>query len=103
MKQLQQGDVNFEQVKSIPRRANPVKRKNGRYILMDGEQTGHAHAVCDDIELFEADGILYMKNDKPVDVVHEEHHTQKVQPGIWEVTPTHEYDHFLESERRVID
>ncbi|MBF0431839.1 MAG: hypothetical protein HQK83_11200 [Fibrobacteria bacterium] len=99
----QQGDVNYERVSSIPAEAQQVSPVNGRFILAEGEATGHAHAIADKIELFEKNGILYMRNDHPVSLVHEEHHSQTIEPGIWEITATHEYDYFTELVRLIED
>jgi hypothetical protein len=103
MNQLQHGDVNLQRIASVPDGAKKVERENGRYVLMRGETTGHAHTIEDEIELFENDGVLYMRNASDVEVTHEEHKTLEVPAGIWEVTPTHEYDHFAEAARKVMD
>ncbi len=44
-----------------------------------------------------------MKNGHPVVLEHEEHDPHTIEPGTWEITPTHEYDHFEDSERIVAD
>jgi hypothetical protein len=43
--------------------------------------TGHAHAITDNIQLLEKDGVLYMVNDHPVELVHEEHGPHTIEPG----------------------
>jgi len=102
-KPFQQGDVNFEPVSSLPTgEKRHISRENGKYVLMHGE-SGNLHAVEEEVDLVEINGILYMTNENAVPVKHEEHKTQIANPGIWEITPTHEYDHFLESERKVVD
>ncbi len=103
MNQLQHGDVNLQRVASVPKGAKKVGRENGRYVLMHGEISGHAHTIEDEIELFEKDGVLYMRNASDVEVTHEEHKPLEIPAGTWEVTPTHEYDHFEEAARKVVD
>jgi len=105
---IQQGDVLIKRVDSIPTGANKVGRNHGkygrgRYILAEGETTGHAHAITQEVELFEKDGILYMKNNDQVEVEHEEHGNVQVPDGIWRVDIVQEYDHFEEEARRVMD
>ena len=106
---IQQGDVKIEKMESeIPSDAtgyNPIERG---FVLRDGEATGHAHVIDptqidDKIEMFEKDGILYLKTDKEVTVTHEEHHSQIIPPGIWKIDAVKEYDHFSEESREVID
>jgi hypothetical protein len=96
----QQGDVLLKAVDRIPPKAKPVDRRNGRFILADGEVTGHAHAVVDDVELVELEGTLYIRSKAPFAINHEEHHQITVPQGLWEVTRVREYDHFAEWEAR---
>lgn len=102
MNQLQQGDVNLTKIISIPHGVRKVKKSKLGYVLMHGE-SGNTHVIKDEIQLFEKDDILYMKNEFNVDLVHEEHKTLRIEPGIWEITPTHEYDYFEDSARNVRD
>lgn len=99
-----QGDVYLTETKKVPEDAKRVSTKNGRFILAEGEATGHAHAVLDDeLEVFERDGILYIKASRPFTIVHEEHAPVIVKAGIWEVDRQREYDPFLEETRIVMD
>mgnify|MGYP003394544644 CR=1 FL=1 len=99
-----QGDVYLTETKEIPKNAEKVSARNGRFILAEGEATGHAHAVVDDeLEVYERDGILYIKASRPFTIVHEEHAPVTVEPGIWEVDRQREYDPFLEETRIVRD
>jgi len=100
MKQIQQGDVNITKIEKIPVDA---KIKPDR-ILRDGEVTGHAHRLKGEAELLELGDRLFMRVlGGDVSVIHEEHNTVLIPPGEYEVTPTHEYDHFLEESRAVVD
>ena len=101
--QNQQGDVLLRRVKKLPAGAKEVARKNGRIEVMHGEQ-GHTHAIDDvDAMFYEKDGKFYLQATKPVRLVHEEHHTQIIEPGIWEIGQVKEYDYFQEMERTVRD
>lgn len=98
-----QGDVNFIEVDKIPTKAKKVKKQNRGYVLAEGEATGHAHTIKEDVELYEVDGVLYLKNATQVNVTHEEHHTVTVPPGTWKIVITKEYDHLTEEIRNVSD
>ena len=98
--QYRQGDVFIEKTKSIPAGAKRVDAK--RLILAEGEVTGHAH-VCDSptAELYELDGIKYLNVRDEAPVVHEEHGTVTLPPGIYTVEPQYEYT--PEALKRVVD
>jgi len=103
IKQTQQGDVLLKLVNELPTGAVEVKRQNGRIVVMHGEQ-GHTHAIDDvDALFYEKDGKFYLKVTSPVKLVHEEHHTQVIDPGIWEIGQVREYDYFQDMERKVVD
>ena len=97
---LQQGDVILEKVNDV----EGVKIKHNG-VLMEGEVTGHAHRIVDiaGVEFYNKDGLLYLKTNKPIDVVHEEHGTITVDPGIYKIRKVREYDHFDEEAREVRD
>lgn len=98
-----QGDVFFVRIQSIPKEFTKVNRDERGYIIAEGEATGHAHVIDDDIELYEKDGILFVKTEKTVEVRHEEHRPVTLEPGIWKVGVVREYDPFLEEIRMVKD
>lgn len=100
----QQGDCVFRSISGIPEGARKVEKQNGRYILRMGEATGHAHAVEQDMELYEKDGVLYLRGSSPIEVTHEEHKTEILEPNvIWRMTPKIEYDPEAEEIRQVRD
>lgn len=72
-----------------------MNRDERGFIIAEGEATGHAHVINDDIELYAKDGILFVKTEKPVEVRHEEHRPVTLDPGIWQVGTVREYDPFL--------
>lgn len=104
MNQLQQGDVLLRRIKELPDKVAEVHRKNGAFVLAEGEATGHAHRIFDvDAMFFEKDGKFYLKNDRPVTVKHEEHKAILIEPGIWEVGQIQEKDWLSGMVRKVVD
>uniref|UniRef100_A0A6M3LWB9 Uncharacterized protein n=1 Tax=viral metagenome TaxID=1070528 RepID=A0A6M3LWB9_9ZZZZ len=107
MRQMQQGDVLFQQVRSVPRGAKKLDPSGGlpdrkSYVLVEGEMTGHAHTVdaAPDVELYEHDGVLYLKVADKATVKHQEHNEVAFTKGVWEVGRVVEYD-YDDAERRM--
>ena len=102
-KQYRQGDVFIERVDALPTTTTPKPRDRGRVVLAYGEVTGHAHAIDSALaELFEEqDGTLYLRASGAVDLVHEEHSTIALAPGVYRITHQREYS--PEAIRRVAD
>jgi len=98
-----QGDVYFISAERIPHHAAAKKKDHRGFVIAEGEATGHAHVIDDDIELFEADGTLYVRTVKEVRVTHEEHRPLTLRAGLWRVGRIREYDPFLEEVRLVRD
>lgn len=104
LKMIVQGDVFLVPCDKIPAGAKKVKKSARGYVLAEGEATGHAHCITGSgIEMYESEGILYLKTNKQVQVKHEEHKPVTVAPGIWEVGRVKEYDAFEEEARNVRD
>lgn len=105
MRQQQHGDVLICRVDEVPSGAKKVKSEAGYLILAEGETTGHAHRITDEpgVELYEAGGVLYLSAEKQVEVTHEEHHTQTIDPGIYEIGRVVEVDPFEDAIREVAD
>ena len=105
MTQQQHGDVLLLKVAAIPVGAKPRKPANGRCVLAEGEATGHAHVMdCGTAEMFEAeDGTLYLSVKEPTELTHEEHATQTVEPGVYEIGRVVEVDPFEGEVRTVAD
>lgn len=99
---LQQGDVSIKSVAVIPQ-GRVVERKKRGYVLADGEVTGHAHVIEDEIKMIEVDGILYIGCETDVVVKHEEHGAITIPAGNYQIGIVQEYDHFAEEARNVID
>lgn len=100
---LQQGDLLFQKIEAVPSGTETVKRKERGFVLAEGEHTGNAHVITEEVELFEKNGVLYVRNEEQVIVQHEEHKPITLEPGIWEVGRVREYDYFLEMTRTVKD
>lgn len=97
-----QGDVILVKINNIPD-GKKVEKKSRGFILAEGEMTGHAHTVMDDINLIEKDGVLYICAANEFTVTHEEHNPITVPAGNYEVRIAKEYDHFAEEAKRVAD
>lgn len=99
---IRQGDVLLVPVTEIPE-AIPVPRDAGRVVLAYGEVTGHAHAITEPgVALLEAGERRYLRADAAAELLHEEHATLSVAPGLYEVIIQREYDDSQEW-RRVAD
>jgi hypothetical protein len=87
---LRQGDVLIMPCAQIPATATPVAAERGRLILARGEATGHHHSVAlhPRIAMFRDDasgGTLYIKNEIPAPLTHQEHSALTIMPGTHEV------------------
>ena len=100
------GDVILIETDNFPTNLKPVSRNpkyDNAYILAEGEVTGHAHRINDEVELYEHNGTLYMRNLKDVTITHEEHKPSVIPAGNWEIRITKEYDFLSEEARKVAD
>ena len=92
VKIYRQGDVLFKKIESLPKK----NRKLDTDIIVKGEATGHAHRIVNGdifVSWIEAMGpINFLKAGKHAKIVHEEHETIELEPGIYEVTRQKEYD-----------
>ncbi len=92
MKMYRQGDVGITAV-SLPEGATR-KTVNGPIILAYGEVTGHCHQIVDtqDVELYEKDGVVYVRVlGESANLAHEEHGTVALPKGDYEITIQREY------------
>jgi hypothetical protein len=101
--QFRQGDVFMKKINEIPEGVKPYPMEGKRYVLAHGEVTGHAHAIYEttDVEMYERDGVLYMKLDAPTTIKHEEHGPITLDEGIYSARIQREYT--PEGIRNVID
>ena len=101
----QQGDVLFFRIAALPAKRQTVQAQ-GHHVLALGETTGHAHAIRDleHCDLYcDENGMLYIENKTPVDVIHEEHKAITIQPGVYRIGRVQEIDPFTEEIRAVQD
>jgi hypothetical protein len=91
---FRQGDVLLVPVDAMPGRTRRLGREQGRIVLAEGEKSGHAHAVSDPgADLYEL--VLpgdvsemrrrFLRVEREVSLVHEEHAVLKLPPGDYEV------------------
>lgn len=99
----EQGDILLKSTDDIPRDAETVARQDRGFVLAEGEATGHAHVIRDEVALLEADGGLFVESANPFTVYHEEHKPITVPAGKWWVDRVREYDHFTRKARAVVD
>ena len=104
------GEVVLTKVSVLPLSLKKVKLfKKDCYKLADSEVTSNFHLLeaKEGVELFEdANGVLWLKNDVPVDVfcaIKERHNNITLEPGIWEIDIAQEYDYLTNLTRKVTD
>ena len=103
-KLIQQGDVLVFET-SIPDNAIPVKSQQGRFILAEGEATGHAHAIAEmpGVSMFRLDNSLFLSTESEVIVRHEEHKPVTIPPGTFRIDQVKEIDPYTEEIHKVRD
>lgn len=104
------GEVCIVKAESLPNGLNKVKLfKKGCYRLADSEASGNFHLLeaKKGVELFEdKNGVLWLKNDIPVDVycaIKERHDNITLEPGVWEIDRAQEFDYLSGMSRKVSD
>lgn len=102
---FQQGDLLLAKIKKLPTSVKQVAQINGRYVLVEGEHTGHAHAIYEQGwgHVYAAEGSIFVDVKIPVEVRHEEHRPQVILPGVYEIQRVREIDPFTEEVRAVMD
>jgi len=90
---FRQGDVLIYPAKEMPKDLKPVKPRNGRLILAEGEATGHHHSIGANVaELFQSGPQLIMSVKEPTVITHQEHGPVEITPGQYWVVRQREYD-----------
>ncbi len=97
-----QGDVLLVAEETLPQGSEEVPLSD-RIVLAYGEVTGHAHAVANLQARMYADGnVRYLKvGDDGADLVHEEHSTIHLLPGVYRIV--HQREYVPNSSRLVLD
>jgi hypothetical protein len=85
---LRQGDVLI-----IPSDTYATGSKLPHLTLAEGEVTGHRHRISNgEAELFDRNGVLYLKVLSPTAILtHEEHAAVTIPQGDWEIRIQREY------------
>jgi hypothetical protein len=90
MKQFRHGDVIIQQVSGLPDKLDPLPH----LILAHGELTGHAHRVVPaaGAKLSRSElGMFLEVSTEGLQVVHEEHASISLPPGVYRVWRQREY------------
>lgn len=92
----------------IPKGALLLKPKNNKYVVAKSEVTGNDHCLeaKEGVELYEKDGVMYLKAEVAVDVfcvIEERHDRITLEPGIYEMEPAKEWDYLEGMKRSVAD
>ena len=108
---IRHGDLLFRPVERPDKALTPRKSK----IILEGEVTGHAHRL-DQGEAVILDQYektwrseepklraSYVHVTSPATVIHEEHHTVTLLPGLYEVIRAREFDYTAAAARNVRD
>lgn len=104
-----QGDIFLLPVAEIPAKAK--KMTNDRLILAEGESTGHMHEIMSkSTTLYELSGVdtedlpeIFAEVEKQARLVHPEHDTISIDPGIYKVIRQREDTGNFERTRYVSD
>lgn len=73
-------------------------------ILAEGEVTGHAHRLGDEVTVFkDGDNLRTFDLKKETPLKHEEHGEVVIGPGKWASGQAQEYDYFEEQVRKIAD
>jgi len=107
---IQHGDVILDAVAEIPEGAVPVPVSGDTFILERGEGI-HTHtvtagigALCDAIDVYEMDGIMYVRAKRDATLDHEEHGRQTLRCGqVYRKRIEQQLDYETDEPRRVAD
>ena len=93
-KLYRQGDVLIERIAKLPKNLKSIPRENGRVILAHGEVTNHSHSIAESHAILydEGNGASVLEvADALALLVHEEHATITLEPGVYRVRRQREY------------
>lgn len=98
MNQIRQGDLYFAKVNKLPKGA--VARKNNH--ILEGETSGHIHRLSSQVpSVYDYQSEVFVSVIEPTPLIHEEHGTITVEPGVYKITRQREYS--PAENRRVLD
>ena len=102
----QQGDVLINPISEsvLPSNLKKIDRRSRGFVIAEGETTGHAHVIDNDVEIYEDEtGHMYIKVLNSVEIHHEEHKAIPLEPGWNEIGIIVEIDPFTEQIHEVVD
>ncbi len=102
-KMYRQGDVLLMQIEEMPKSAEESVADGDRIVLAYGEVTGHAHAVATThAKIFaDRDTRFLHVGENGASLVHEEHATIALEPGVYRIV--HQREYVPNSQRFVAD
>ena len=104
---LQHGDVLLLRVEELPVGAIPVEAIRGKFVLAEGELTGHAHTIIADerVRMFRdpESQNLYLEVFATTQLDHQQHGVEELPIGILEVAGVVEVDPFKDVVRKMRD
>lgn len=87
-----QGDVLLMKVERLPEEAVLMESEKHRVVLAYGEVTGHAHAISTDVaSIYSHNNERFLHVTPGAELVHEEHSTIILEPGVYKVVQQREY------------
>ena len=87
-----QGDVMLLKIETLPPEAVSDQSEEHRIVLAYGEVTGHAHAVSTaHAAIYKHNEERYLVTEPGAQLVHEEHNTIVLEPGVYRVIRQREY------------
>ena len=87
-----QGDVLLMKVERLPEEAVLMETEKHRVVLAYGEVTGHAHAISTDVAaMYSHNNERFLHVTPGAELVHEEHSTIFLEPGVYKVVQQREY------------
>lgn len=107
--QIQQGDLFFQKVRSLPAGAEKAEKQTGVFAEGEGHHV-HRAATVGDVEIYFKDGVKFARVLAPLTVEHVtpdgrpgEHYSVSLEPGVYQFGQVVEYDYLAEMAREVVD
>lgn len=99
-----QGDVIISLIDALPKNLKVIECRD-KFVLAEGEETGHKHLLIGEKMriLQDKKGGFYLNLWNKTQLIHEEHNTITILPGIYNVGREQEYDYFLQEIRQAND
>lgn len=95
LKLFRQGDILIREISELPRKLKRAKNTE-RYVLAEGEVTGHHHSVAavSGLDVFRqgSESLFLSVSEQPVELTHQEHGTIEIPVGNYEVVRQREYN-----------